>query len=85
MIILNEYEGSKIDLDFHEGNLYEVLLRISDIARKDGVIVLVDQRIKGRITLKLHEPWNHILIEILAGLNFLAVIERNTIMISLPQ
>jgi hypothetical protein len=62
-----------------------VLQRISDTARKDGVRILVDQRIDGRITLKLDEPWNHILVEILAGLNFLAIVERNTIMICLPR
>jgi hypothetical protein len=85
MIILNEYAGSKINLDFNDGNLHEVLQRISDTARKDGVRILVDQRIDGRITLKLDEPWNHILVEILAGLNFLAIVERNTIMICLPR
>jgi hypothetical protein len=85
MFILNEYEGSKINLNSHDGNLYQVLLRIADIARQDGFTLVIDQRIKGQIKVALNEPWNLILLEILAGLDFFTIIERKTIIISVPE
>ena len=84
MFILNEYEGSKINLDSRDGNLYQVLLRIADIARQDGFTLVIDQRIKGQIKVALNEPWNLILLEILAGLDFFTIVERKTIIISVP-
>jgi hypothetical protein len=85
MFILNEYEGSKIDLNSRDGNLYQVLLRIADIARQDGFTLVIDQRIKGKIQVALNEPWNLILLEILAGLDFFTIIEKKTIIISVPE
>jgi hypothetical protein len=85
MFILNEYKGSRVSLEYHDGNLYQVLLRIADSARGDGFTILIDQRINGKIEIKLDEPWNHILVEILAGLNFKTIIEQKTIIIALPQ
>jgi hypothetical protein len=85
MFILNEYNGSRVSLEYHDGHLYHVLLRIADIARGDGFTILIDQRINGKIEINLDEPWNHILIEILAGLNFKTIIENKTIIITLPQ
>jgi hypothetical protein len=85
MFILNEYQGSKVNLNSHDGNLYQVLLRISEIARRDGFNLVIDQRIKGKIKVALNEPWNLILLEILAGLDFFTIIERNTIVISAPE
>ena len=84
MFILNEYEGTRINLDSHDGNLYQVLLRIADIARQDGFTLVIDQRINGKIQVTLNEPWNLILLEILAGLDFFTIIERRTIIISVP-
>ena len=84
MFILNEYEGSKINLVSHDGNLYQVLLRIAEIARQDGFTLVIDQRIKGQIKVALNEPWNLILLEILAGLDFFTIIDRKTIIISVP-
>ena len=84
MFILNEYDGSKINLNSHDGNLYQVLLRIADIARQDGFTLVIDQRINGKIQVALNEPWNLILLEILAGLDFFTIIERKTIIISIP-
>ena len=85
MFILNEYEGAKINLDSRDGNLYQVLLRIADIARQDGFTLVIDQRIKGKIKVALNEPWNLILLEILAGLDFFTIVDRKTIIISVPE
>jgi hypothetical protein len=85
MFILNDYKGSRVSLEYHDGNLYHVLLQIADSAHGDGFTILVDQRINGKIEINLDEPWNHILVEILAGLNFKTIIEGKTIIIALPQ
>ncbi len=84
MFILNEFEGSRISLDSRNANLYQVLQRIADAARKDGFSLVIDPRIKGKIKIDLDEPWNQILVEILAGVEFAAIIESRTIIIYLP-
>jgi hypothetical protein len=81
MFILNEYEGTTIDLDFYEGDLYNALLLLADAARQDGFDMLIDSQIKGKIKVHMDEPWNMILVEILAGVNFLTIVANNTTII----
>jgi hypothetical protein len=85
MFILNEFKGSTVTLDGQDRNLYQVLLRIAEIAGKDGFTVVIDQRIAGRIKVNLSEPWNLVLIEILTGLNLNTIIFESTIIIFLTR
>ena len=84
IFILNGFDGSIVRLDRQDRNLYEVLSRIAETADRDGYNLIIDQRISGKIEVNLTEPWNHILVEILAGLNLVTIIVRKTIIISLP-
>ena len=83
MFILNEHRGTTISLDFPDGDLYTVLSLLADAARREGFFVFVDKRITGKIKITMEEPWNNILVEILAGVNFATVIVNNIIAISL--
>ncbi len=83
MFILNEHRGTTISLDFPDGDLYTVLSLLADAARREGFFVFVDKRITGKIKITMEEPWNNILVEILAGVNFVTVIVNNIIAISL--
>ncbi len=82
MFILNEHRGTTISLDFPDGDLYTVLSLLADAARREGFSVFVDKRITGKIKITMEEPWNNILVEILAGVNFVTVIVNNIIAIS---
>ena len=83
MFILNEHRGTTISLDFPDGDLYTVLSLLADAARREGFFVFLDKRITGKIQITMEEPWNNILVEILAGVNFVTVIVNNIIAISL--
>lgn len=83
MIILDEFEGKTISLDLYDGELSYVLSLLADAARHDGFFLVVDKQIKGKIQAKMDEPWNIILIEILAGVNFMTMLVNNKILISL--
>ena len=85
MLILSEYNGTPVNLDCYDGDLYKVLAILSDAARQDGFLMLVDRQIKGKIQVTMDEPWNIILVEILAGVNFLTVIANKKIIISLLE
>jgi hypothetical protein len=82
MFILNDYKGATITLDFRDGDLYNVLSLLAEAARRDGFIICVDKRIKGKIQIKMEEPWNMVLVEILAGVNFITEIVNDIIIIS---
>ncbi|MEW6052291.1 MAG: hypothetical protein AB1552_00685 [Nitrospirota bacterium] len=83
MIILDEFEGKTISLDLYDGELSHVLSLLADAARQDGFFLVVDKQIKGKIQVQMDEPWNIILIEILAGVNFMTMLVNNKILISL--
>lgn len=86
MFSLSEYKGAKISFDLDDADLCQVFSLLSDIAQKDGYIILGYQRIKSRIKIKMVDAsWNQILIEILAVQNFRGMIENNKIMISLIE
>jgi len=85
MFVLDELEGKKVSLDFPEGDLYTVLSLLAEAARRDGFYVFLDKRIKGKIKITMDEPWNTILIEILAGVNFISVFVDNIIAISVRE
>jgi hypothetical protein len=82
MFILNDYEGTAVSIDFYDGDLHAVLSLLSDAARIDGYIMVVDRQIKGKIQIKMYESWNLILVEILAGVNFVTTVVKNSIIIS---
>jgi len=82
MFILNDYEGTAVSIDFYDGDLHAVLSLLSDAARIDGYVMVVDRQIKGKIQIKMYEPWNLILVEILAGVNFVTTVVKNSIIIS---
>jgi hypothetical protein len=82
MFILNDFEGTSVGIDFCDGDLHNVLSLLADTARFDGFTVIIDRQIKGKIQIKMHEPWNLILVEILAGVNFLTTVVHNCIIIS---
>ncbi len=82
MFILNNFEGRPVSIDFHEGDLHTVLSLLADAARLDGFLIVADRHIKGKIQIKMHEPWNLILVEILAGVNFLTTVVKKCIIIS---
>lgn len=84
MFILDGFKGTAVDLDFPDGDLHAVLSLLSDAARRDGFYIFVDKRISGKIQIAMHEPWNNILVEILAGVNFVTVVANNVVAISLP-
>ena len=83
MFILNELQGTTVNLDFADGDLFTVLSLLAEAARRDGFSVFVDKRISGKIQITMDEPWNHILVEILAGVDFLTLVVNNIIAISL--
>jgi hypothetical protein len=85
MFILNYYKGTTISLDFHDGDLYNVLSLLAEAAHKDGFIIAVDKRIKGKIQINMEEPWNMVLVEILAGVNFMTEIVNDIIIISVME
>ena len=85
MFVLDKLDGKKVSLDFPEGDLYTVLSLLAEAARRDGFSVFLDKRIKGKIKITMDEPWNTILIEILAGVNFITVFVNNIIAISLRE
>jgi len=82
MFILNDYGGTVVSIDFYDGDLHAVLSLLSDAARIDGYVMVVDRQIKGKIQIKMYEPWNLILVEILAGVNFVTTVVKNSIIIS---
>ena len=82
MFILNDYEGTVVSIDFYDGELHAVLSLLSDAARIDGYVMVVDRQIKGKIQIKMYEPWNLILVEILAGVNFVTTVVKNSLIIS---
>jgi hypothetical protein len=82
MFILNDYEGTVVSIDFYDGDLHAVLSLLSDAARIDGYVMVVDRQIKGKIQIKMYEPWNLILVEILAGVNFVTTVVKNSLIIS---
>jgi len=82
MFILNDYEGTVVSIDFYDGDLHAVLSLLSDAARIDGYVMVVDRQIKGKIQIKMYEAWNLILVEILAGVNFVTTVVKNSLIIS---
>jgi hypothetical protein len=82
MFILSEFEGSIVNLGQKDRNLYQALLRIADIALKEGFTLVIDERIQGKIEVNLNEPYNMILIEILTGLDLMTIVDSKTIIIS---
>lgn len=82
MFILNDFEGTSVGIDVCDGDLQNVLSLLADAARFDGYFIITDRQIKGKIQIKMHEPWNHILVEILAGVNFITTVVHNNIIIS---
>jgi hypothetical protein len=82
MFILNDFEGTAVGIDFCDGDLQTVLSLLADAARFDGFLIIVDRQIKGKIQIKMDEPWNLILVEILAGVNFATTVVKNSIIIS---
>jgi len=82
MFILNDYEGTAVSIDFYDGDLHAVLSLLSDAARIEGYVMVVDRQIKGKIQIKMYEPWNLILVEILAGVNFVTTVVKNSLTIS---
>jgi len=82
MVILNDFEGTPVSIDYRDGDLHRVLSLIADAARFDGFSVIVDRQISGKIQIKMHEPWNLILVEILAGVNFVTTVFHNSIIIA---
>ena len=85
MFILDGFKGTAVKLDFHDGDLYTVLSLLSEAARRDGFSIFVDKRISGKIQVAMDEPWNNILVEILAGVDFTTVVAGNVIAISLRE
>jgi hypothetical protein len=82
MFILNDFEGTTVSIDFRDGDLHSVLSLIADAARFDGFIMIVDRQIGGKIQIQMNEPWNVILVEILAGVNFVTTVVHNSILIA---
>lgn len=82
MFILNNFEGTAVRIDFCDGDLQAVFSLLANAARFDGFVMIVDRQIKGKIRINMHEPWNLILVEILAGVNFLTIVVKNNIVIS---
>jgi hypothetical protein len=85
MLILNGYEGTKIRIDLFEGELDQVFALLSDAAREDGITLVIDSRIRGKISLNMDEPWNFILIEILAGVTTVSLVLEDAILISMAE
>lgn len=82
MFVLNGFQGTTIGIDFRDGDLLAVLSLLAEAARFDGFVIIVDKQIKGKIRIHMREPWNLILIEILAGVNFITTVVKNSIIIS---
>jgi hypothetical protein len=82
MFILNNFEGTSVGIDFCDGDLHKVLSLLADAARFDGFAIIIDRQITGKIQIKMREPWNLILVEILAGVNFITTVVQNNIIIS---
>jgi hypothetical protein len=82
MLILNDFEGTAVAIDFTDGDLQTVLSVLANTARFDGFAIVVDRQIRGKIRINMHEPWNYILVEILAGVNFVTTVVQNSIIIS---
>jgi hypothetical protein len=85
VFILNELNGTTISLDFYDGDLHTVLSLLAEAAQQDGFRILIDRQIKGKIQIKMDEPWNLILVEILAGVNFITMMVNNMILITSPD
>ncbi len=82
MFILNDFEGTTVGIDFSEGDLHSVLSLLADAARFDGFTLIIDRLIRGKIQIKMREPWNLILVEILAEVTFVTTVVHNSIIIA---
>lgn len=61
-----DVKSTRISIDFHDANLYQVLQMIAEVARsKDGVTVFVSPELSGTVTIKAtNVPWTEILKDI---------------------
>ncbi|MDA8431973.1 MAG: hypothetical protein M0Z60_03300 [Nitrospiraceae bacterium] len=59
-------KSSRISIDFHDANVYQVLQMIADVAKgKDGVTIFVSPELSGTVTISATNlPWTEILKEI---------------------
>ncbi len=59
-----EYTGTKISMDFHNADIHNVLRLIADVS---GLNIVVSDKVKGRVTLRLIDvPWDQALDIVMA-------------------
>ncbi|RLG12669.1 hypothetical protein DRN73_01825 [Candidatus Pacearchaeota archaeon] len=60
-----EYKGTPISVDFQNADLHAVLRLLAEVG---GINIVVSERAKGAVTLKLHQvPWDQVLDIVLAN------------------
>jgi type II secretory pathway component HofQ len=81
-----QYTGRKVTLNFTEASLVGVLTVLSDIARRDGYTVTVDQQIRGRITLKVTSvSWDQVLDFLVETHGLVKTVKGKSIQLSPPK
>jgi hypothetical protein len=74
--------GSRVDLDFHDGDLQDVFRLFADIS---GLNVVVYPGTRGRVTYRaIQEPWDQVLDRLLAPNGLVARIDGNVLEIGQP-
>jgi hypothetical protein len=74
--------GSRVDLDFHDGDLQDVFRLFADIS---GLNVVVYPGTRGRVTYRaIQEPWDQVLDRLLAPNGLVARIDGNVLEIGRP-
>lgn len=75
--------GSRVDLDFQDGDLQDVFRLFADTT---GLNVVVHPGTQGRVTYRaVHEPWDQVLDRLLAPNGFVARLDGNLLEIGRPQ
>jgi type IV pilus assembly protein PilQ len=74
------YTGRRIDLDFQDIDIHNVFRLIGEISNLN---IIVDERVKGRITMRLVDiPWDQALDIILQTKDLGMIVEGNVLMIA---
>jgi type IV pilus assembly protein PilQ len=74
------YTGQKVDLDFNQGDVRNILRLLANVGQKKLVI---DDKVAARVTLKLHDtPWDEALDAVAREAKVVAKIDGDTIRVS---